>query len=517
VDVVFIVDESLSMGPEIAAVTANINFIATALEASLDPQYALLGFAHGSLARSGATARSTPAVIRTDFTNAAGLATATALLRPDWGAFEAGAYATSFAMNNLTGWRPGAGACVVLITDEDNDGVPSNTTANQTGNRDQAKIDLDARGAVFFGIVPGLAGNSERDYGPNAGSLAAHTGGGTFVTSSFVSNPQPVLDALLTACRIAVTQGINLIPGSATNPVGTDHTVTAIVSDSLGNPVVGTSVTFDVVVGPNAGGTGSSVTNSFGEATFTYTSNGTAGIDEIQASFVDDAGATQTSIVVYKEWVAPAGPTCDGLAATIIGTPGDDDINGTPGNDVIVGLGGEDNIDGKGGNDVICGGPDHDQLEGGDGNDRIFGDGGPDRIWGQDGEDYIEGGADNDVVYGGDDNDEIHGNGGNDRLKGDNGDDNIFGEDGNDTVDGKSGEDYLDGGANDDRLYGGDDNDTMVGGDGYNVYYGGAGDDSMLGGADRDRMKGEAGTDTCDGAGGLLDSTETCEIVTNVP
>ena len=380
VDVVFIVDESLSMGPEIAAVAANINFIATALEASLDPQYALLGFAHGSLARSGSSPRSTPAVIRTDFTNTAGLAAATALLLPDWGAEEAGAYATSFAMNNLTGWRPGAGTCVVLITDEDNDGYPLTTTAGQIASREQAKIDLDARGAVFFGIVPGLYGNSERDYGPNAGSLAAHTGGSTFVTSAFVADPQPVLDALLTACRIAVTQGINLVPGTATNPVGTDHTVTAIVSDSLGNPVVGTTVTFNVTVGPNTGASGVDVTDAFGEATFPYTSNGTAGIDQIQASFVDDAGATQTSVVVFKEWVAPARPTCDGLLATIIGTPGDDDIYGTQGDDVIVGLAGIDNIHGLGGNDVICGNEDHDQIDGGDGNDRIFGGDGPDRI-----------------------------------------------------------------------------------------------------------------------------------------
>jgi Ca2+-binding RTX toxin-like protein len=299
-----------------------------------------------------------------------------------------------------------------------------------------------------------------------------------------MSSAQTTLDresALLDACRIAVTQGINLIPGTATNPVGADHTVTAIVSDSLGNPVTGTTVIFNVGIGPNAGASGLGVTNAFCEATFTYTSNGTVGIDQIQATFVDDARTTQSSIVVYKEWVAPAGPTCDGLPATIIGTPGDDDIYGTAGDDVIVGLAGADNIRGLGGRDTICGGPDRDQINGGDGNDRIFGNGGPDRIWGKDGNDYVEGGEGDDVVS---------------------------------VV---AAVDKLYGGAGNDRLYGKDGNDLLRGTEGYNVYYAGAGDDNLLGGSGIDRMKGEAGTDTCNGAGGASDTAQTCEFVVNVP
>ena len=47
--------------------------------------------------------------------------------------------------------------------------------------------------------------------------------------------------------------------------------------------------------------------------------------------------------------------TCDGRAATIVGTDRDDELTGTPGDDVIAGLGGQDTIDGGGGNDVVCG------------------------------------------------------------------------------------------------------------------------------------------------------------------
>lgn len=209
--------------------------------------------------------------------------------------------------------------------------------------------------------------------------------------------------------------------------------------------------------------------------------------------------------------------TCDGLRATIVGTPGDDIIVGTPGDDVIVGLAGVDDIHGNGGNDTICGGPGNDNLVGQDGDDRLFGNDGNDRIYGLDGADYVEGGDGDDVIYGGNDNDSLHGNAGDDRLKGEAGVDEVHGDEGNDTVQGGDDNDLLYGGPNDDRLYGENGNDTMLGGDGYNVYYGGSGDDTITGGADIDRMKGEAGTDTCDGAGGLADTAQTCEVVLNVP
>ncbi len=64
---------------------------------------------------------------------------------------------------------------------------------------------------------------------------------------------------------------------------------------------------------------------------------------------------------------------CNGLEATIVGTPGNDVINGTPGNDVIVGLGGNDIINGGNGHDVICGGSGNDTLNGNNGNDTLEG------------------------------------------------------------------------------------------------------------------------------------------------
>jgi pimeloyl-ACP methyl ester carboxylesterase len=76
--------------------------------------------------------------------------------------------------------------------------------------------------------------------------------------------------------------------------------------------------------------------------------------------------------------------TCGGMAATIVGTAMDDDIEGTAGADVIVGLAGNDRINGLDGDDIICGN---------EGDDDLLGDAGDDRIFGDAGNDVLEGGA----------------------------------------------------------------------------------------------------------------------------
>jgi uncharacterized protein YkwD len=96
-----------------------------------------------------------------------------------------------------------------------------------------------------------------------------------------------------------------------------------------------------------------------------------------------------------------AQPKCNGLAATITGTPGNDTINGTPGPDVIAGLAGNDVIRGLGGGDVICGGPGNDLIVGGAGNDQLFGGTGADTLRGMTGDDTLRGGKGNDFLNGG--------------------------------------------------------------------------------------------------------------------
>jgi Ca2+-binding RTX toxin-like protein len=97
----------------------------------------------------------------------------------------------------------------------------------------------------------------------------------------------------------------------------------------------------------------------------------------------------------------PDNPTCNGLAATIIRTPGDDVIVGTNKSDVIVSFGGDDTISGGNGEDVICAGYGDDTVDGGAGKDLVFGEQGDDTIAGANGKDSLDGGVGKDEADGG--------------------------------------------------------------------------------------------------------------------
>jgi hypothetical protein len=73
---------------------------------------------------------------------------------------------------------------------------------------------------------------------------------------------------------------IEATPVLDTNPVNTDHTVTATVTDD-GVPAQEADVTFDITDGPNVGDSHNDITNADGQAFFTYTGDGGAGMDLI--------------------------------------------------------------------------------------------------------------------------------------------------------------------------------------------------------------------------------------------
>ena len=81
--------------------------------------------------------------------------------------------------------------------------------------------------------------------------------------------------------------------------------------------------------------------------------------------------------------------SCEGRAATVVGTDGDDDLVGTPQRDVIVGLGGDDRLEGLQGRDVICGGDGADTILGGPRRDHITGGSGDDHIEPEEGDDVV--------------------------------------------------------------------------------------------------------------------------------
>jgi hypothetical protein len=111
---------------------------------------------------------------------------------------------------------------------------------------------------------------------------------------------------------------LSLSPLNDSSPVGRAHLVTATLLDGATRaPVVGASIAFSVTAGPNTGQSGTCdvggcVTNSSGQVTWVYTSNGVAGTDTIQA-FYDingngsaDSGEPRTT--AGMTWTASSGP-----------------------------------------------------------------------------------------------------------------------------------------------------------------------------------------------------------------
>ena len=104
---------------------------------------------------------------------------------------------------------------------------------------------------------------------------------------------------------------VGLSPETETNPVGTDHTVTAFAQSAAGAGIPSVTIDFEVMTGPNAGLMGSGVTDSAGMTTFTYTDTGGPGTDTIQAFIGRNSANELQSNIVEKIWEEPQGEICD--------------------------------------------------------------------------------------------------------------------------------------------------------------------------------------------------------------
>jgi len=148
--------------------------------------------------------------------------------------------------------------------------------------------------AVDFDILNGTGG-SVASWRIHPGDSMATVGGNRY--GWFANEEIPDLaidDSERTGLTLALT------PATATNVVGSSHTVTAIATstDEDGHPVPGPGVPveFDVTSGPNMGQTShpvntgtcapsSCTTSASGQVSWTYASNGTPGTDTIRACF----------------------------------------------------------------------------------------------------------------------------------------------------------------------------------------------------------------------------------------
>ncbi len=126
--------------------------------------------------------------------------------------------------------------------------------------------------------------------------------------SVFTENPSNDDNIFLAYFEISgaaiIGEGILLSQDISDPEVGTDHTITALVQDDNGNPLVGKMVDFEVVSGPNAGTTYSEATDADGHAFFTYNS-AAAGADVVQACFENTQGNQQCSNMLTVNWMVP--------------------------------------------------------------------------------------------------------------------------------------------------------------------------------------------------------------------
>ena len=149
---------------------------------------------------------------------------------------------------------------------------------------------------------PGLT-NADINAGPWHNHFEGNLGALKVLAASNVINDNTGADApvIIGGANVILPGSITLDPATDTNPIGTQHTVTATVRNAQGQVQEGVTVNFQIISGPNTGDTGTDTTDVNGQATFTWTGDGGAGTDTVRASFVDATGATRTT-TASKTW-----------------------------------------------------------------------------------------------------------------------------------------------------------------------------------------------------------------------
>jgi len=167
-DIIFVFDESVSMGDEKAGVINNLNIFTQALvDAGIDAQYGLVGFGYSGIAAPHIR------LVR-DLTDASNFSSGLSELHT-LGSNERGFEATKFALENITWRSDDVTKVIVMVTDEDSDGAESGADAA-----------LSAYHALWNGIV-----NFDDLVGPagNYQTLAANHGGQIFDIHAIDDDP----------------------------------------------------------------------------------------------------------------------------------------------------------------------------------------------------------------------------------------------------------------------------------------------------------------------------------------
>jgi hypothetical protein len=139
------------------------------------------------------------------------------------------------------------------------------------------------------------------------------TGGGQ-LAKIWLQELEAVADPALLPCLVSPV-GITLSPDTAENDFGTDHTVTANLTDLAGVAQPGILVSFEITAGPNVGEVSDPgecsvnadcTTDASGDVSWTYTdAAGVEACDTIVARFTNTAGEVINSDTVEKCWAPP--------------------------------------------------------------------------------------------------------------------------------------------------------------------------------------------------------------------
>ncbi|MDR1634232.1 MAG: VWA domain-containing protein [Bifidobacteriaceae bacterium] len=213
-DVLFLVDDSESMAGAQASVRTNIGFIAEQLGTTLDYQIGIM-----PLNVAGGSARPRIYAPATDSLDWIHDAVGRLTISPGG---ELGVDTIVDAFETRVGLRAEAPSCLVLVADE--------ATQQSLHTVQQAADALAANRGTLYSIVPTtpVAGGSNQEYR----DLATNSGGAVFEFSSFVSDPQPLLQALTTQCVASVLEltDLSVTVGDGRTEVGQTgsgvHTVT---------------------------------------------------------------------------------------------------------------------------------------------------------------------------------------------------------------------------------------------------------------------------------------------------
>lgn len=228
-DIVFLVDESGSMGTIQANLRNNIGLFASILTAGgVDAQYGLVGFGNGS---------AVPRML-SDLTDDASLATAANNLVAS-GSFESGFSATAFALNSIDNqsdlftYRPNAVKNIIIFTDEDNDSSPNPGFAVNGLAPTYAVVDglLKQNNALFNAVVSSGGACTTVNhlcYVP----LALANNGQQFNLNLLNTNDQQVVEGFVTAFASAKLQEtIDFCDANPTAPGCTDNGEVTPVSE----------------------------------------------------------------------------------------------------------------------------------------------------------------------------------------------------------------------------------------------------------------------------------------------